>query len=45
MLDLMDWLFGLLEPISGLVVFIALVACLFGMSFVISIIIAKFEPK
>jgi len=44
MLDFMDWLFGLLEPISGLVVFVALAACLIGLSFVMSFIIAKFEP-
>lgn len=43
MLDLMDWLFALLEPISGVVVFIAMVVCLFGLSFTISFLIAKFE--
>jgi hypothetical protein len=44
MLDVMDWLFGLLAPISGLVVFVAIVGCLLGLSFVISFVIAKFEP-
>jgi len=43
MLDFMDWLFALLEPISGAVVFVAMAVCLFGLSFVISFLIAKFE--
>lgn len=44
MLAVMDWLFELFAPISGLIVFIALAACLFGLSFVISFVVAKFEP-
>ncbi len=43
MMDLMEWAFTLLEPVSGVLVFFMLAAALFGLSFVVSFFIAKFE--